>query len=107
MSIDITALIKRAIRQAGMRSRRASMTQSSSPARPGRRRAAAWAAWPAAGIVLVLMAAIAPAAYAATGTAPPAPAPRTAVRRRAGPWARVSRTGAAVGPAACCQGSDL
>jgi hypothetical protein len=56
MSIVVTALISRAIRRAGTRGRRAGMTQSGGPARPGgRRRATAWAAWPAAGIVLALM----------------------------------------------------
>jgi hypothetical protein len=43
----------------------------------GRRRAAAWAAWPAAGIVLALMAVNGPAGYAAGGTAPPAPSLRS------------------------------
>ena len=46
--------------------------------RPGGRRGApAWAAWTAAGIVLALMAVSAPAGYAASGTAPPAPSLRS------------------------------
>jgi hypothetical protein len=48
-----------------------------SPRPRGRRRAVAWAAWPAAGIVLALIAAGAPAAYAASGTAAPAPSSRS------------------------------
>ena len=75
-ALAITALISWVSRPAGTRGRRAGTTQSGRSARPGRR-AAAWAAWPAAGIVLALMAASAPAAYAATGTAPPAPSPRS------------------------------
>ena len=56
----------------------AGTAQSGSPAAPGgRRRVGAWAAWAAAGIVLALMAAGVPAAYAASGTVPPTPSSRS------------------------------
>lgn len=71
----ITALITRAIRRARMGHRRGGMTGSGRPTRPGRRRPAAWAAWPAAVAALALLLAGAPA-YAATGAGPAATSAR-------------------------------